>query len=644
MRTTLFICLNLIACPLVFWAQPGNDQPCNATTITVGGGCVNGTNVSATETNEGSVPTCVNPIGDIDATVWYRFQATDDSITVNLGDGTMASVAITSVFSGTPNCTTGAGLSCMVASKGGAEADVTGLTIGTWYYIEVDGGKNGGSQVQGTFCISVYETPPPPPPIGTCENPRNLFVGTDCNNIQGLQYDEQNNMLSTNTTTGGDGGASMAGGSYTNATEQTCASTDVGQQGYWVQFTATGTTNTVFNNAGSSGYDYTIFTGSDCAALTARQCFTIAAGGTKTVGSSGGTADDLVIGTEYLVLITPSSTGTATTAFLCITGTAYDPPNDDCANATALSFNTAYTLNNSNAGVDLNNTLCSGSTENNVWVKYTSTYTGTAYVFLQDQDCACGNGMQMSIFNAGASCPNNSSTCSIYINPNNDNDFNGSFSVTNGSTYYIQLDGYAGCGCEFNLCLSTSNSADCSELLPVEMSEINAFFNQNDEVEIHWRTESEKDCDYFDIEKSVDGISYSFVERVKGNGTISTAHNYKATDRSPVTNQVSYYRITQVDFNGDAFPYSPVSVSPRAIDKLVFYPNPSEGKVNIEIPGHAGNIEIWVTSALGRKAFEKSEESNSDLFEIDLSTLESGTYMLFVKTEGNVFTQRIVKK
>lgn len=624
-----------LLCFQYFFAQPANDAPCSAISITVGSGCVMGDVTSAT--TEGlSTPSCwTGPPSNYSTSVWYSFVATDDSITVNLGDGTLGSQSNVAVYSGTCGSLTQIG-----CAKGGAEADVTGLAIGTTYFIMVDGQGNN----VGTFCISTYETPPPPPPIGTCLNPRNLYVATDCNNISGLQFDEQNNMISTNTATGGDGGASMAGAPYTNSIEQTCAGTDAGQQGYWVEFTATGTTNTVFNNAGSTGYDYTIFTGADCASLTAQQCFTIAAGGTRTVGSVGGAADDLVVGTTYKVLITPASTGTATTAFLCLTGTAFVPPNNSCASATTLQFGQNYSLTNANATVDLNNTLCSGSTENNVWVRYTATYTGTAYVFLQDQDCACSNGLQMSIFNAGAACPNNSSTCSIYINPNNDNDFNGSFSVTNGSTYYIQIDGYAGCSCTFNLCLNSSNAADCSALLPIELLSFNPFFVDEKIVKIEWNTLSEQLSDYFEVERSLDGYSYQPIGRAKAAGESSSKLHYEIFDENPHLYGVSYYRLIQKDVNGVSQVYKPVSVVGPESEKLHLYPNPTREKINLELPHHAGDILIRIYNQMGLLVYEYQRENNSDFYSIDVNGYEKGIYIIQVRTEEKIFTEKFMRE
>ena len=227
------------------------------------------------------------------------------------------------------------------------------------------------------------------------------------------------------------------------------------------------------------------------------------------------------------MLITPSGTGTVTTAFACLTAsTSFAPTNNNCTNATQLNFGTAYNFTPANA------TLCAGSTENNIWVYYQATYTGTAYVFLQDQDYACANGTQMSIYNASSGCPNNSSTCSVTINPNNDNDFSDQFNVVNGSTYYIQLDGFAGCACSFNLCINTVNSADCSVLLlPVELNDIKLICENNNAI-LSWSTQSENNSNYFEIQKSAVAIEFVTIEKVAAAGNSDETKNYEFTDNN----------------------------------------------------------------------------------------------------------------
>jgi hypothetical protein len=593
---------------------PTNDTRCTATAITVGAGCLNGSNAGSTDGGDPD-PSCLNGPANTENSVWYSFVATDDSITINFGDGTLQTSLIAAVYNSSTGACGGAFTEIGCTNNGG-EIELTPLIIGRTYFIQVDGRTSD----MGTFCISAYETPPPPPPIGTCSNPRDLFLAGDCNNISGRQYDEQNNLLSTNTATGNDGGASMAGTQYLNSVEQGCTGSDVGQQGYWVRFTATSSSINVANYGGA-GYDYSLFTGTPTnltctAGLTPAGCLSVAA--SDLTGNTLSTTS----GRTYYMLITPSGTGTATTAFACLTAsTSFAPANNNCTSATQLQFGQGYSLTTANATVDNNNTLCSGSTENNIWVYYQATYTGTAYVFLQDQDCACANGTQMSIYNASTGCPNNSSTCSIYINPNNDNDFSGQFNVVNGNRYYIQLDGYAGCACSFNLCINSINSADCSVLLlPLSLSSSTAKCNDG-KVKINWTTESENNTKEFEIESSLDGIEFNKIGSVTAAGYSDTELVYEFIDINPYSNY-SYYRIKQIDLNNEVFLSNIMSVTCESkTETFSIYPNPGNGIFHFN---SLNKGKLTVYNSLGEIAYVKNcQEGQSEL---NLGHLEDGIY------------------
>ena len=608
------------------YAQPANNTCAGAINITVGAGCTSGTVVGAT--TEGlSTPSCWggNP-SNYSTSVWYTFSATDDSITINFGDGTLGAQALGVVY------TSCAGTTELGCAKGSAEIELTGLTVGSTYYIMVDGaGTN-----TGTFCISAYETPPPPPPLGTCANPRTLYPASDCNNTSGLQYDEQNNIISTSGST--DGGASMSGTTYTNSTyDASCAGSDVGQQSYWVEFIAAAPSQT-FQNLGSAALDYAVYSGTCATGLTAMSC-------TSINGGSSATISGLTANTKYMVMITPTSTSSTTTAYLCITGTAYVNPDDDCGTATAISTGVNYVLNTSNATVDYNNTLCEGSTENNIWVKWTADFSGTAYVNLQDQDCSCGNGTQMSIFNANSSCPSSGTGCILYINPNNDNDFLGQFTATSGSTYYIQIDGYAGCGCTFNFCITSTSGGDCSILLPITLLDFN--LTQHDKkIKLSWITGSERNNDFFTIERSENSINFIEIAKIKAVGYSSQMLSYAAYDELPIAG-ISYYRLKQTDFDG-RYEYSDIkAVSFYDSEKFNIIPTPSEENIKIIFLSDAVRIsEVKIYDVTGRIVMNQAHTNTSGFNEISLniSAFEKGIYFVVLENGNKITQNKLIKK
>ncbi|MDC3352131.1 hypothetical protein OAV92_02680 [Crocinitomicaceae bacterium] len=66
-----------------------------------------------------------------------------------------------------------------------------------------------------------------------------------------------------------------------------------------------------------------------------------------------------------------------------------------------------------------------------------------------------------------------------------------------------------------------------------------------------WETISENDNDYFAIERSYDGKSFEEIASISGAGTSAEHLYYRYTDPTPHNKEWVYYRIRQVDFNGE---------------------------------------------------------------------------------------------
>jgi hypothetical protein len=82
-------------------------------------------------------------------------------------------------------------------------------------------------------------------------------------------------------------------------------------------------------------------------------------------------------------------------------------------------------------------------------------------------------------------------------------------------------------------------------------------------------------------------------------------------------------------------------------DKLMVYPNPNDGVFGIELIGRVDNkAELEIYDIMGRKVF--SEKMTTSLTtansNVDLSTVESGHYIVKVITPNGVYTEEFIKK
>lgn len=191
--------------------------------------------------------------------------------------------------------------------------------------------------------------------------------------------------------------------------------------------------------------------------------------------------------------------------------------------------------------------------------------------------------------------------------------------------------------------------------LPVEFTKFTASLNENKTVKLNWTTASEKNNDYFLIEKSTNGLNFSEIGKKKGAGNSSAIKNYEFTDENPFKG-VSYYRIKQIDFDGK-FDYSEVvSVSYQKNSDgscvLKVFPNPCPGKCNVTLSDCRENensgIIIEIVDALGNKIQQYLPYRNSDgsfnFYLDEMNLLAPGIYVVKAVSEKENYNKKVIVK
>ncbi len=100
-----------------------------------------------------------------------------------------------------------------------------------------------------------------------------------------------------------------------------------------------------------------------------------------------------------------------------------------------------------------------------------------------------------------------------------------------------------------------------ANVLPIELLEFNATAKANS-VFTEWITATEVNNDYFTLERSKDGHTFSSLKIIDGAGNSSEALSYSFIDKSPLSG-TSYYRLRQTDFDGASTISDPVAVEFR---------------------------------------------------------------------------------
>jgi len=172
-----------------------------------------------------------------------------------------------------------------------------------------------------------------------------------------------------------------------------------------------------------------------------------------------------------------------------------------------------------------------------------------------------------------------------------------------------------------------------SDPLPVELKSFK-IQPQKDHIDLLWTTASETDNSHFEIERSEDGKIFKKIGQIKGNGTSLEEINYAYKDDQVQNNRLYYYRLKQVDFDGD-FEYSTIqSAKLEGIDKtLKIYPNPTNGKekIRLEFQGENREFNFQILNLYGKVLKEIKRDfvgKNKAVLELDISNLPSGLYFI----------------
>lgn len=222
--------------------------------------------------------------------------------------------------------------------------------------------------------------------------------------------------------------------------------------------------------------------------------------------------------------------------------------------------------------------------------------------------------------------------------------------ATAGESFIIVVDEWSPnlSASGFDLSFGGTASLDCS-ILPVELSVFEAtYVPDEDVVDLHWITETERDNDRFEVEHSKDGINYEVIQTVKGAGTTNFETQYYMADADPYIG-INYYRLNQFDIDGNS-KYSEVrsvNILDNAYDLMSLYPNPTSGKTEVIFNSYKKeNVILNVYSIDGNKivSMELPAVPGGNRFDLDLSRVEGNVFLVTINTSEKVYSGRLIKQ
>jgi len=103
---------------------------------------------------------------------------------------------------------------------------------------------------------------------------------------------------------------------------------------------------------------------------------------------------------------------------------------------------------------------------------------------------------------------------------------------------------------------------------------------------------------------------------------------------------------------GDSEPSEPLIIELRGtgIDEvsaaaLNVHPNPTNDVINVTIANLTANVQITVYNSVGQAVYQKEENAENGLnTNIDLGDMRSGSYILQIRSDENIWMKKVIKK
>ncbi len=189
--------------------------------------------------------------------------------------------------------------------------------------------------------------------------------------------------------------------------------------------------------------------------------------------------------------------------------------------------------------------------------------------------------------------------------------------------------------------------SDIVHPLPVALLSFNVRLLEGKDAEISWLTRNEINLSHFIVERSTDNSKFEAIHTRQANNQAENRYQQIDLDAKALGKEVLYYRLGQVDNNGQ-IRYTPSkAVYFNKPFYVGVYPNPFRDEVRVQIynPDNQ-DIQFSILDNLGRELFK----TNLSGIQIDfqpssyLKHLSAGTYVFKILQNTHLETIKVVKQ
>lgn len=194
---------------------------------------------------------------------------------------------------------------------------------------------------------------------------------------------------------------------------------------------------------------------------------------------------------------------------------------------------------------------------------------------------------------------------------------------------------------------TTFGSKSKSTVLPIELVSFTANCNGRSAL-IEWTTATEKNNDFFVLERSYDAVNFKEIARIAGTGNSIEPISYAYTDFG-VRNGDNYYRLVQFDYDGTSTASEIIVANCLGTDgepEVLAYPNPFGDDITLRFENF-GNIQatVEVYDMLGRMVHTQKVNCSQNDYEVvlRLAGLSDGTYNVRISAKEFVLNRQVIK-
>jgi len=205
------------------------------------------------------------------------------------------------------------------------------------------------------------------------------------------------------------------------------------------------------------------------------------------------------------------------------------------------------------------------------------------------------------------------------------------------TTYYLWMRTYDG---NSNGSWTASPvSFTTTNVLPVVLNDFTAKKEHNYAV-LKWTTLSENNNRAFIISHATDGKDFKVLAEIQGKGSGSSVNTYQYEHLSPFAG-TNYYKLVQVDFNGDSKELGIKVVDFKLNDNISLYPNPVVEKAIVSFNEGYQSIELING---GGKVLQRINIANTDTSkEISLANYPPAVYFIKLSGVNKTDVRKVIK-